>query len=113
MVTWEPYGDQWEKHSLAVLIGVVASSPDAASTCTMLLMILPYFSGAFVPLGTMPGPLRIVCRYQPMNTVWMAIHELLAGQATPSIVGVLAWCVGLTVRCLVISGIIFSRNTGQ
>jgi len=96
--------------SLAVLIGVMAPSPDAASTYTMLLMILPYFSGAFVPLGTMPTPLRVVCQYQPMNTVWTAVSELVSGQMTSSILGALAWCIGLTIGCLVISSILFNRK---
>jgi len=99
--------------SVAVLIGVMASSPDSASTYTMLFMILPFFSGAFVPLSTIPEPLRIVCRYQPMNTVWTAVHGLFGGQATSAILGALAWYVGLTISCLVISSIIFSRKSAQ
>jgi len=97
--------------SLAVLIGVIASSPDAASTYTMLLMILPFFSGAFVPLSTIPGPLRIVCQYQPMNVVWTAVRDLFNGLTTPAILGALTWCVGLTIGCLVISSVVFTRKT--
>ena len=99
--------------SLAVLIGVIASSPDTASTYSMLLMILPFFSGAFVPLSTIPGPLRVVCQYQPMNAVWTVVHELFAGQVTPTILSALAWCAGLTLGCLVISSLIFSRKTAR
>jgi len=99
--------------SLAALIGVVASSPDTASTYSMLLMILPFFSGAFVPLSTIPEPLRVVCRYQPMNVVWTAVHDLFNGQVTPTILGALTWCVGLTLGCLVISSVIFTRKTTQ
>src|SRR5947199_5380488 len=39
---------------LAAIVGILASSPEAANGATFIFMFLPYASSAFVPIATMP-----------------------------------------------------------
>lgn len=97
--------------SIAVVFGFIASSPDAASAYGMPLMFLPYFTGAFVPIETMPKALQVFCTYQPINIVWKAISGLTLGGGDYSVWAAIAWCAGITVFCLIIGGVLFSRRT--
>lgn len=97
--------------SIGVVLGLVASGPDSASAYSMPLMFLAYFTGAFVPLDTMPGALRTFCTYQPINIVLKAISGLLSNNNDYSVWASLAWCLGITVVCLIIGGVLFARKT--
>ncbi|MDR1321324.1 MAG: ABC transporter permease [Gracilibacteraceae bacterium] len=96
--------------SIAVVMGFAASSPDAASAYGMPLMFLPYFTGAFVPIETMPQALQVFCARQPVNTVWKAISGLTLGGEGYSIWAAIAWCAVITIIFLIIGGLLFSRT---
>lgn len=97
--------------AVAVVLGLAASSPDAASAYGMPMMFLSYFTGALVPINTMPKPLQAFCTYQPVNIVWKAISGLTLGGTNYSVLSAFAWCVGITVVCLIIGGALFARKT--
>lgn len=44
------------------------------------LIFLPFFSAAFVPTGTMPGPVRAFAEHQPATSIVNTIRDLYAQQ---------------------------------
>jgi len=96
--------------AVAVVLGLLASGPDAASAYSMPLMFLAYFTGAFVPIYTMPAALQVFCTYQPINIVLQSLSGLLSGGSGFNIWASLAWCIGISAACLVLGGILFARK---
>ncbi|GAA1701804.1 ABC transporter permease [Nonomuraea bangladeshensis] len=81
---------------IAVIPGLTAKSLEGASAFSYPLIFLPFLSSAFVPTGTMPGPLRVFAENQPVTSIVNAIRALFAGQPVGDDIWVaLAWCVGI------------------
>jgi ABC-2 type transport system permease protein len=83
---------------IAVIAGLTASSAEGAGAFSYPLIFLPFISSAFVPTGTMPGPVRAFAEHQPVTSIVNTLRDLLAQQP----VGhegwtALAWCVGILV----------------
>ena len=62
---------------LAAIVGILASSPEAANGATFIFMFLPYASSAFVPIATMPTWLHGFARNQPCTPI---IEAILSGR---------------------------------
>ena len=83
---------------LAVIPGLTAKSADGASAFAYPLIFLPFISSAFVPTGTMPGPVRAFAENQPVTSIVNTIRDLLAQQPVSSGIWIaLAWCAGVLV----------------
>ena len=83
---------------IAVIPGLTAKSADGASAFSYPLIFLPFISSAFVPTGTMPGPVRAFAEYQPVTSIVDAIRALFAQQPVGNDIWIaLAWCVGILV----------------
>ena len=83
---------------VAVIPGLTAKTPDGASAFSYPLIFLPFLSSAFVPTGTMPGPVRAFADHQPVTAIVNAIRDLFAQQPLGSDIWIaLAWCVGIIV----------------
>lgn len=80
---------------LFAFIGLVSSSPEAASGYGFALLFLPYVSSAFVPIATMPTWMQPVATYQPIDPLVESLRALLVGEGQPRIGLSLAWCVGI------------------
>jgi ABC-2 type transport system permease protein len=83
---------------VAVIAGLAASSSDGATAFSYPLIFLPFVSSAFVPTGTMPGPVRAFAENQPVTAIVDAIRALLDRQPVGTgIWTALAWCAGTLV----------------
>lgn len=81
---------------LAVIPGLTAKSVDGASAFSYPLIFLPFVSSAFVPTGSMPGPVRAFAENQPVTSIVNAIRDLYAQQPAGTDLWIaLAWCLGL------------------
>ncbi|MCP2266571.1 ABC transporter permease [Promicromonospora thailandica] len=81
---------------LAVLAGLSAKTVDGASAFSYPLIFLPFISSAFVPTGTMPGPVRWFAENQPVTSIVNTVRALLAEQPVGTDIWVaLAWCAGI------------------
>jgi ABC-2 type transport system permease protein len=83
---------------IAVGMGLISPSAEAAGNNAMPLIFLPLISSAFVPLHTMPGWFQPIAEYQPFTPAIETLRGLLLG----SEIGhngwlTAAWCVGLAV----------------
>lgn len=99
---------------LFAAIGLVASTPSAASGYGFVLLFLPYLSSAFVPTDTMPAWLRGVADNQPITPVIETIRGLLTG--TPidnSAWWAIGWCAFILLMSFVWCAWAFRRKAGH
>jgi ABC-2 type transport system permease protein len=99
---------------VAVWLGLLASSPEAASGFTFAVLFLPYVSSAFVPPETMPRVLEAIATYQPVTPVTDTLRAWLLGAdlgANPSVA--LAWCLGIGVVAWTGAVTVFRRRTAR
>ena len=66
---------------IAVIAGLSASSVEGAGAFSYPLIFLPFISSAFVPTGTMPGPVRVFAENQPVTSIVNTIRDLLSRTA--------------------------------
>jgi ABC-2 type transport system permease protein len=98
---------------LSATIGLVVSSPEAASGFTFFVMFLPYPSSAFVPVATMPSWIHGFADHQPVTPVIEAIRALLLGTGPGANAYLaLAWSGGILVVSVILSNALFRRRTG-
>jgi ABC-2 type transport system permease protein len=96
---------------LAVIPGLTAKSVDGASAFSYPLIFLPFISSAFVPTGTMPGPVRAFAEHQPVTSIVNAIRDLFTQQPVGTgIWTALAWCVGILVVAYMFANISYRRR---
>ena len=99
---------------LAAAVGLLAGSPEAANSMTIVLMFLPYVSTAFVPVDTMPTWLRGFAEHQPMTPVIETLRGLWMG--TPlgnEPLWAAVWCVGILAVAAGGASMLFSRRVGR
>jgi len=97
---------------LSAAFGLLTKSPEAAGGFTFLVSFLPYPSSAFVPVDTMPTWIHGIAENQPVTPVIETLRGLLLG--TPvgsSLWKAVAWCLGILVASVAISGVLFQRRT--
>jgi ABC-2 type transport system permease protein len=96
---------------IAVIPGLSAKSVDGAGAFSYPLIFLPFISSAFVPTGTMPGPVRAFADNQPVTSIVNTIRDLLAQQPTgTSIWTGLAWCLGILVVAYTLAMVTYHRK---
>jgi ABC-2 type transport system permease protein len=96
---------------IAVGMGLISPSAEAASNNAMPLILLPMLSSAFIPVKTMPGWFQPVAEYQPFTPAIETLRGLLLG----SEIGhngwlAVAWCLVLIVLGYFWSTSIFKRD---
>jgi ABC-2 type transport system permease protein len=78
---------------LAVAMGLVSATPEAASNSPMLIVFLPFIGSAFAPAALMPAGVRQFAEYQPFTPAIETIRGLLAGTPTGhNALIALGWC---------------------
>ena len=102
---------------LAAAVGLLARTPEAASSCSMVLMFLPYISTAFVPEHTLPAALHTFAKYQPftpivetMRGLWMGHTSTGASTAHEALIAI-AWCICLLALSSAAATRLFQRRT--
>lgn len=100
---------------LAVLLGLVVSSPEAVQGASLVIFYpLLFGSNAFVPTSTMPDWLRAFADHQPISVVIGAVRGLLLNQPDAVTIGqALAWCVGLLVLFIPLAALVYGRRTAR
>jgi len=98
---------------LAVIPGLTAKSVDGVSGFSYPLVFLPFISSAFVPTGSMPGPVRAFAEHQPVTSIVDTIRALFAERAVGGDVWVaLAWCVGILAVAYALAMATYRRRIG-
>jgi len=82
---------------LSVGMGLVTDSVETASNLPQLFLLLFFLSSAFVPLSTLPEPLRTFATYQPFTPIVETVRGLLYGTDIGSYgIAAVGWCVALS-----------------
>jgi ABC-2 type transport system permease protein len=96
---------------LAVIPGLTAKSVDGASAFAYPLIFLPFVSSAFVPTGTMPGPVRAFAEHQPVTSIVDTIRALFADQPVGNDIWIaLAWCAAVLVVAYGLAMVVYRRK---
>ncbi len=96
---------------LAVIAGLSAKTVDGASAFSYPLIFLPFISSAFVPTGSMPGPVAWFAEHQPVTPIVDSVRALLAGQPVSDDLWIaLAWVVGILVVAYVAASAVYRRR---
>jgi ABC-2 type transport system permease protein len=97
---------------LSAAVGVLVRSPEAAGGFAFFMVFLPYPSSAFVPVATMPTWIHGFANNQPVTPVIETLRGLLLeGPMGSSPWLALAWCGGIMVASVALSGVLFRRRT--
>ena len=81
---------------LAVGFGLLARTPAGANSLSLILVVLPFVSSAFVPTAAMPTGARWFAQYQPFTPVIQTLRGLLSGTPIGSnAVLAVAWCAAI------------------
>jgi ABC-2 type transport system permease protein len=96
---------------LAVIPGLTAKTVDGASAFAYPLIFLPFISSAFVPTGSMPGPVQAFAEHQPVTSIVDSIRNLFTEQPVGTdIWAALAWCVGILIAAYALANLIYRRK---
>ena len=97
---------------VAVIAGLSATSSEGATVFSYPLVFLPFISSAFVPTGSMPGPVRWFAEHQPATSIADALRSFLDGRPVGAdIWAALAWCVGVGVVAYLVAMLVYRRRT--
>jgi len=85
---------------LSTALGLAAKSVETASNTPMFLTLLPFLSGGFVLISTLPAGLRQFAEYQPFTPVIQTIRGLLTGGPIGAhAIAAVAWSAGIALAC--------------
>jgi ABC-2 type transport system permease protein len=99
---------------LAVLFGLLADTPEAATGLSLIIVFVPYASSAFVPPQTMPAVLRFVVDNQPVSPVIVTLRGLLLDQPIGNAWWLtLLWWVGVLVVVVPLAARVFRQRTAR
>jgi ABC-2 type transport system permease protein len=96
---------------LGVAVGLGAKTAEGVAPFTLVVQVLPFLSSAFVPPGSMSGPVRWFAGHEPFTPIIDTLRGLLL--ATPiGIDGVVAivWCAGLALTGYLWARALFRRD---
>lgn len=95
---------------LAVALGIVGGTAEAASNLPMPFVLLPFVSSGFVPTGSMPAGLRWFAEHQPFTPV---INTLRAwsegGSAADDAWWAIGWCLLIAAASYVWSRHLYAK----
>lgn len=82
---------------LSVGMGLVTDSVETASNLPQVFLLLFFLSSAFVPVATLPEPLRTFATYQPFTAIVETVRGLLYGTDIGTYgIQAIAWCAALS-----------------
>jgi ABC-2 type transport system permease protein len=70
-----------------ILLGEIASNPQAAQGMGLLVVPFTFVSSAFVPVASMPGWLQTIAAHQPVTFMVNAVRTLTQGEIAERVLG--------------------------
>lgn len=100
---------------IAVLIGLLVKSEEAASSSLTMISLLPYLSSGFAPTETLPRALAIFAEHQPITPVIDSARALMLGGAAASsdLVLSLVWWFGIAAAASVVAIKVYGRKLAK
>jgi ABC-2 type transport system permease protein len=97
---------------MGVVFGLIGKTPAGANSLSLIFILLPFISSAFVRPESMPVGVRWFAEYQPYTPIIDTLRGLLLG--TPignSAVLAIAWCAGISLFGYLLARAIYNRNS--
>lgn len=96
---------------LAVALGQVSKTVEAASNVGMPLILLPFLGSGFVPTDSMPAGLRWFAEYQPFTPIIETLRDLLMDRPLGNNAWIaLGWCAVIALGGYLWSKRLFNRE---
>ena len=95
---------------LAVALGLVTKSVEAASNLPMPLILLPFLGSGFVPTDTMPAGMRWFAEHQPFTPIMETLRGLLLGTPIDRAGTAIAWCVAIALGSYLWAKRLYNRD---
>ena len=96
---------------LSVIAGLIARSSDGASAYSYPLIGIPLFTSAYLPVASMPEPLRWFAQHQPVTAILDAMKSLLVGQPVSGTIWPALACVaGVMIVAYALAMLIYRRR---
>jgi ABC-type multidrug transport system permease subunit len=69
---------------IGVLIGSIVATPEGVTGIAFVALFpITFVASTFVPVSSMPGPLKVVAQWNPTTTLADALRELFGNPNTP------------------------------
>ncbi len=110
---------------IGVLLGSLVPTPEGVTGLAFVALFpLTFIASTFVPVTSMPGPLRTVAQWNPITTLSDSLRQLFGNPNTPiqpgdpwSIANPVAytwiWVIGIVVVCAPIAVRAYTRSLGK
>jgi ABC-2 type transport system permease protein len=97
---------------LATAMGLAARNTSSAASMASLITFLPFLSGAFAPVSSMPGWLQVFTAHQPMTQIIDTLRGLMMDTPVGNHGWIsVVWCVGITLFGYTWAKSVFSKKT--
>jgi ABC transporter DrrB family efflux protein len=110
---------------IGVLLGSLVATPEGVQGIAFVALFpLTFIASTFVPVSSMPDPLKAVAQWNPITTLSDALRELFGNPNTPVEPGdpwsishpvayTVIWIVGILVVCAPLAVRIYSRSIAK
>ena len=107
---------------VGVLLGSLVGTPEGVQGIAFVALFpITFIASTFVPVASMPGPLKAVAQWNPVTTLSDALRELFGNPNTPTQAGdpwsianpvayTWLWIIGIIVICAPLAVRIYSRS---
>jgi ABC-2 type transport system permease protein len=92
-----------------IVIGLFASSVQAAQGLSLVAFVFAFLSSTYVPASSMPGWLQLFAKYQPITPMVDAVRALILGSGS-DVVLALAWSAVLLAVFTPIAALRYRRS---
>jgi ABC-2 type transport system permease protein len=110
---------------VGVLLGSLVGSPEGVQGIAFVALFpITFIASTFVPVASMPGPLKAVAEWNPVTTLSDALRELFGNPNTPTQPGdawsiahpvayTWLWIIGVVVVCAPLAVRVYQRATAK
>jgi ABC-type polysaccharide/polyol phosphate export permease len=110
---------------IGVLLGSVVATPEGVQGIAFVALFpITFIASTFVPVASMPGPLKVVAQWNPVTTLSDALRELFGNPNTPTEAGdpwsiahpvgyTWLWIIGIVVVCAPVAVRAYSRSIAR
>jgi ABC transporter DrrB family efflux protein len=110
---------------VGVLLGSMVGTPEGVQGIAFVALFpITFIASTFVPVASMPGPLKVVAQWNPVTTLSDALRELFGNPNTPTQAGdpwsianpvayTWLWIIGIIVICAPVAVRIYSRSIAR
>jgi ABC transporter DrrB family efflux protein len=110
---------------IGVLLGSLVGTPEGVQGIAFVALFpMTFIASTFVPVASMPGPLKVIAEWNPITTLSDALRELFGNPNTPTQAGdpwsianpvayTWLWIIGIIVVCAPVAVRLYSRSIAK